>query len=165
MERKYTQTKSDKEQLKIIRETFSYAQDNKSFIFIKGGWNIDLAYGEQTRKHGDIDFHFYIKDTDFWINWFKTKEYTVEVVDPWYSIFRRNDIQLDFEAVDIKNDLLIWKHGGDSKKDDVVEKRTLGEIEYMGMNLGVEEYLKNKDPNIRSKDRHDLEILSNLNRT
>lgn len=62
---KLTMLNHQETQIKAIIEIFEIASRENKLIFLKGGWNIDLSYGQITREHEDIDFHFEKKDYDF----------------------------------------------------------------------------------------------------
>lgn len=157
-----------REQLRIIRSIFAEAEEDNKFIFIKGGWNIDLSYGSQTRKHKDIDFHYDLKDRKFWENFFEEKGFKEEK-DGWSSIFTNSDgIVVDFEGVSVSGEILTWNHGGSSKSQDVFEDKDYSGLRFKGMKLNVEKYLKLKSAKegkqLREKDKHDLALMEEVDK-
>jgi len=162
----FVKDQKTKRQLAMIKKIFQVAQNQDKFIFIKGGWNIDLSFGRPTRHHKDIDFHFNKKDKNFWKKWFKKRGFMIEEKDDWYLIFSLDDIAIDFEAMQLSGQKIIWKHGHTSKISEVVEDdKYLGNI-YKKMKLYVEEYLKHKSAKegkkLRKKDLHDLAFIKQM---
>jgi hypothetical protein len=159
--------KQSNEQLNIILKIFKQANKNNKLIFLKGGWNIDLSYGRVTRKHDDVDFHYDVSDYSYWKDWLEKRGFKEEKQDELYSIFRSpSGCQIDMEGFnyDAKNKLITWNHGGNSKLNDVMEKKRYGGQEYSGMKLEVEKYLKtkHKDYGKRNKEKHDLRLINQL---
>jgi hypothetical protein len=149
-------------QLNIIKEVLKKADSEDKFIFLKGGWNIDLAYGKKTREHWDVDFHYELKDKDFWKNWTIESGGSFEDINDWYFVSRLDDVVIDFEGVKVKGDKLEWVHGRESLISDVVEKATYDGNDYNRMKLNVEKYLKEKSKKIRDKDLHDIKTISEI---
>jgi lincosamide nucleotidyltransferase A/C/D/E len=155
--------------IETIKQIFDTARMNNRLLFIKGGWNIDLAYGEQTRHHDDIDIHYDLADRDFWRGYFNENGFQEKVKDDWYSVFKRGeDITIDFEGVGVAEKTITWSHGGQSNRKDVYEKRTYADFEFAGMKLNVEKYLKEKyreeGNSLREKDNHDLDLIDRINK-
>ena len=154
-------------QLQHILDVFREAGTHNKFTFIKGGWNIDLHYGKPTRTHDDIDFIFDIIDKEFWKVCHYQNSFSTEIVDEFYSVYRNElGIVADFEGVSIKDTDIIWKHGGVSPIDQVVERVKHNNTEFLGMKLNVEKYLKEKGrkegKETREKDTLDVEIIDKL---
>lgn len=149
-------------QIRIIKKVLKEAERNNKFIFLKGGWNIDLAYGKKTREHWDIDFHYDLADKEFWRKWTIQLSGTTEDVNDWYFASKIGDIIIDFEAVKIKGDKLQWVHGRESLISDVVEETEFEGIKYNRMKISVEKYLKEKNQKIREKDIHDINTISKI---
>lgn len=148
------------DQLAIIRDIFTKAYENNLFIFIKGGWNIDLHLGKQSRDHDDIDFHFNINDKEFWKNYFEDRAFSKEE-NKFSLTFKKDDLTIDFRGIRISSNEIIWDHGGRSKISEVCEEKVFQNFTYRGMLLSVEKYLKERKP-LRNKDKKDLEILNKL---
>ncbi len=166
VDKKFQPNSKTNRQLNFIEEILQVAQENNKFIFLKGGWNIDLSFGRPTRHHDDIDFHFDIKDIDFWKAWFKKHSFSVKKETDWYFVFSKGNIHIDFGGVEVSKDKLIWEQGNSSKISDVIEPATWRNVKYNKMKLGVEEYLKNKyaqnGHGLRKKDLHDLRIIKTI---
>jgi hypothetical protein len=155
------------EQLRLIFEVFERAKRDNKFIFLKGGWNIDLSYGKVTREHDDIDFHYDISDYDYWKPWFERRGFKEEVRDEFYSIYSSPVgfyVDMGGFKYDPQTKKITWKHGVVSDVEDVVEDKEYKGESYLGMRLGVEKYLKLKheDFGTREKDLHDSKILDEL---
>jgi len=78
---------TSKKQLAFVLEMLEHARTNDKLVFIKGGWNIDLQYGEQTRAHGDVDLHYDVADSDFWRVWFESKQFWEDKQEEYHSIY------------------------------------------------------------------------------
>lgn len=153
-------------QLKIIKEIINNAEIENKSIFVKGGWNIDLSYGKQTREHGDIDFHYDLRDKKYWRKFFEARGYSTNKQDDWYTIFKNNGVQIDFEGFKLSGNNITWKHGGTAKLEEVCKEKKYDDFRFKGMKLGVEKFLKEKATNegqkMREKDKHDFKIIDKL---
>lgn len=145
--------------IQIIKDIFKIADEQNKFIFIKGGWNIDLSHGKQTREHEDVDFHYDLKDKLFWQQYFQEKGFKPEIKDDRYTVYEKEGSKIDMEAVVVSENTITWKLGGTSKITDVCEEKVFSGFKFRGMKLGVEKYLKEKHAERREKDKHDLEII------
>lgn len=152
--------------LKIIKKIFKTSDQENLLVFIKGGWNIDLAYGEQTRIHDDIDFHYDLRDKNKWQEFFRREGFDQEAVDDYYSVYRKDGIVIDFEGFKLDGESIIWSHGGSSKSEEVFEESVYEDIDYKRMKLDLELYLKEKsiaaNKSNRSKDEHDIQLLKKI---
>jgi len=155
-----------KRQLAIIKKIFQTARNEDKFIFIKGGWNIDLNFGKITRDHQDIDFHFDKKDAESWKDWFKQHGFEIEEKNEWSLIFSLGGISIDFEAVQLSGQKIVWKQGHASEISEVVEEGKYLGTTYKRMKLDVEKYLKQKSAKegkkLRKKDLHDLALIKQI---
>ena len=154
-----------KKQLELIKLVFLTADEHNKFIFLKGGWNIDLSYGKITREHEDVDFHYNVRDKIFWQEWYSNKGFTKNPQTNFYTIYNSpDDYHVDMGGLELDKNTITWNHGGIAEIEEVVKEKKFETMHFLGMKLNVEKYLKlkHKDFGKRKRDTHDLNILNEL---
>ncbi|EKE00331.1 MAG: hypothetical protein ACD_22C00047G0017 [uncultured bacterium] len=154
-------------QYDFIEKIFAYSKEHGKPLFLKGGWNIDLVYGQVTRDHEDIDLMFDTSDHPFWRDWYAKQGFTEQPQGEFYSIYESPEgfhVDMGGFSFDPKAQVITWSHGGTAKLTEVAELQIYKDFSYLGMKMGVERYLKLKhaDYGKRERDKKDVEILNKI---
>lgn len=78
--------------------------------------------------------------------------------------YSKKDLTIDLEGFDFDDGVITWSHGGISRVEDVFEDKTYEYLEFKGMKLSLERYLKEKHEDFgkRQKDIDDVNIIRNI---
>lgn len=64
-----------RELLKLLKSLSKLAKENGKLLVVQGGFAVDLAAGEITRKHDDLDLIVLEDDVDWYKKYFEKEEY------------------------------------------------------------------------------------------
>lgn len=149
------------------------AEENNKEYFIGGGLAIDFFLGKISRNHHDIDFHPMLKDSLWWMNWFKEQGYNVwgpadqqfketykvsdddgeEIVDMWPLKLKKGILLIMYNGEYVDS----WRKWDETKI-----------VQFKGINVRVENperVLEQKqrhseqNKEVRKQDQHDFHLL------